>query len=66
MFRKAISFGIPAESAVRMASYNPARVIGAEDEVGSIADGKIADFLVLNNDFSLSRVFLAGSELREN
>lgn len=66
LFRKAISFGIPAEAAVRMASDNPAHVIGADGEAGSIADGKIADFLVLNSDFSLKSVFLAGRELAEN
>jgi len=66
LFRKAISFGIPAEAAVRMASANPARVIGASGEVGSIANGKRADFLVLNSDFSLKRVYLAGSAISEN
>ena len=66
LFRKAISFGIPVEAAVRMASFNPARVIGAEGEVGSIANGKRADFLVLNSDFSLKRVYLAGSAILEN
>ncbi len=66
MFRIAISFGIPAEAAVRMASYNPAGVIGAQDEIGSIENGRRADFLVLNGDFSLRRVFLAGCERKEN
>ena len=63
IFTIALSFGIPAEAAVRMASYNPARVLGAEGEVGSIENGKRADFLVLNADFSLKSVFLAGREL---
>ena len=66
IFRAALSFGIPAEDAVRMASETPARALGVDDEVGSIANGKRADFLVLKSDFSLSRVFLAGSELQEN
>ncbi|MEN6595384.1 MAG: N-acetylglucosamine-6-phosphate deacetylase [Clostridiaceae bacterium] len=64
ILRLALSFGIPAEAAVRMASYNPACAIGAEGEVGSIDNGKRADFLVLNGDFSLERVFLGGAELR--
>ena len=34
--------------------------------VSDIENGKRADFLVLKSDFSLSRVFLAGSELQEN
>ena len=66
IFRLALSFGIPAEAAVRMASETPARALGVADEVGSIANGKRADFLVLNGDFSLKTVYLAGSALVEN
>ena len=66
IFRLALSFGIPAEAAVRMASETPARALGVDGEVGTIANGKRADFLVLNSDFSLKRVFLAGSEWMEN
>jgi N-acetylglucosamine-6-phosphate deacetylase len=66
ILRTALTFGIPVESAIRMASETPARVLGVEEEVGSIANGKRADFLVLHEDFSLDRVFLAGSELVEN
>ncbi len=66
IFRLALSFGIPAEAAVRMASETPARALGVADEVGSIANGKRADFLVLNGDYSLKTVYLAGSALTEN
>lgn len=66
IFRTALSFGIPAEAAVRMASYNPARAIGAEHEVGSINNGMRADFLVLNGDFSLRQVYLGGDALEQN
>ena len=66
IFRLALSFGIPAEAAVRMASETPARALGVADEVGSITNGKRADFLVLNGDFSLKTVYLAGSALTEN
>ena len=66
ILKTALTFGIPAESAIRMASETPARVLGVEDEVGSIANGKRADFLVLREDFSLNRVFLAGSEIVEH
>ena len=63
IFRIAISMGIPAEDAVRMASYNPAKAIGAEGEIGSIENGKRADFLVLDKDFALKQVYLNGSAL---
>ncbi|MBQ3504648.1 MAG: N-acetylglucosamine-6-phosphate deacetylase [Oscillospiraceae bacterium] len=58
-----ISWGVPVEEAVRAATWNPACAIGAQDEVGSIAPGKVADFLVCAEDWSAKRVFLAGKEL---
>lgn len=59
----AIRFGIPKEDAIFAATYNPACAIGAERFVGSIETGKIADFLVCNEDFTEKRVFLAGEEI---
>lgn len=59
----AIRFGISEEEAVRAASANPARAIGADALVGSIAPGKVADFLVCSADYSTRRVFLAGKEI---
>ena len=61
--RNAISFGIREEDAVRAASYNPARAINALESVGSIAPGKLADFLVCSPDYAEKRVFLGGKEL---
>ena len=61
--KNAISFGVKEEDAVRAASYNPACAIGADKEVGSIATGKVADFVVCNADYTSKRVFLAGVEL---
>lgn len=59
----AIAFGIPEETAVRAATYNPACALGAQDKIGSIAPGKYADFLVCTGDYSEKRVFLGGKEL---
>ncbi|MBO5953930.1 MAG: N-acetylglucosamine-6-phosphate deacetylase [Oscillospiraceae bacterium] len=59
----AIAFGISEEDAVRSATYNPACAIGAQQEVGSIEAGKVADFLVCSPDYAERRVFLAGKEL---
>ena len=58
-----ISWGILEEEAIRAATYNPARAIGADGIVGSIAEGKRADFLICSPDYSEKRVFLAGKEL---
>lgn len=59
----AIRFGIAEEDAVRSASYNPACSINADNVVGSIETGKLADFLVCSADYSHRRVFMAGQEL---
>ena len=61
--RNTISWGIPQEEAIRAATYNPAKAIGAEAVVGSITEGKVADFIICNADYSEKRVFLAGEEL---
>ncbi len=60
---RAISYGVREEDAVRAASYNPACSIGAENLVGSIEEGKIADFIICNADYTGRRVFLAGKEI---
>jgi N-acetylglucosamine-6-phosphate deacetylase len=60
--RNVLSWGISEEEPVRAATYNPACAIGADKLVGSIEEGKIADFLVCNADYSQLRVFLAGKE----
>ena len=58
-----LSWGISEEEAVRAATYNPAKAIGATDVVGSIAEGMVADFIVCNADYTSKRVFLAGKEI---
>ena len=60
---RAISFGIAKEDAVRAATWNPARQIGCLDVVGSIADGKRADFVVCDENLTRKAVWLAGKEL---
>ena len=59
----AISWGVPAEEAIRAATYNPAKALGVQDQLGSIETGKLADFLVCSADYSQKRIFLAGAEL---
>ncbi len=61
--KNAILFGIDEADAVRAASYNPACSLGVQDQVGSIATGKLADFIVCRSDYSGRRVFMGGQEL---
>ena len=50
---------------IRMASLTPADRAGVADEVGSLAPGKRADVLVLNQRLRVKRVFLAGEEVSQ-
>ena len=61
--QRAVSFGISRENAVRAATYNPARQIGCLDQVGSIANGKTADFVVCDPDLNRISVWLSGEKL---
>ncbi|MBR4655139.1 MAG: N-acetylglucosamine-6-phosphate deacetylase [Oscillospiraceae bacterium] len=61
--RNAIRFGIPKEDAVRAATWNPARQIHALDRVGSIANGKLADFVICGKDFTRREVWLGGEKI---
>ncbi len=61
--KNAILFGIDEADAIRAASYNPACSLGVQDQVGSIATGKLADFIVCRSDYSGRRVFMGGQEL---
>ena len=61
--QRAIRFGISREDAIRAASYNPARQIGCLSEVGSIANGKVADFVICDAELNRKQVYLAGKAL---
>jgi len=58
--RRAAAFGIPLESAVRAATYNPARSAGLDQQIGSIASGKRADLLLLDKNLSIVHVICGG------
>lgn len=62
--RNAVSFGIPLEDVIRAATWNPAHQIGALDRVGSIADGKFADFVVADEKLNRLAVSLGGVMLQ--
>ena len=61
--QNAVKFGISKEEAILSATLNPAKAIGAEGEIGSIAPGKRADFVVCDEALNLKQVFLAGTPL---
>lgn len=61
--RQAIQFGISEADAIRAATINPAKAIGAADKIGSIENGKYADFIVCSDDYTQKRVFKGGIEI---
>ena len=60
----AVSFGVPVEEAVRAATWNPAHEIGALDDLGSIENGKLADFVRCDGLLRRRRVYLSGAEVQ--
>lgn len=56
--------GISLEEAIPYATINPARMVCADDEVGSLEVGKNADFILLNEDrASIKRVYVKGTAI---
>ena len=53
-------FGIPLADAVKCATINPAKRIGVADRKGSIAEGKDADLVVVDDAFNIKYVFKNG------
>jgi N-acetylglucosamine-6-phosphate deacetylase len=53
--------GIELGEALRMASTYPAQFLRREQAIGSIAVGKRADFVVLNEDLSVHQVWIGGT-----
>ncbi|MGX7363323.1 MULTISPECIES: N-acetylglucosamine-6-phosphate deacetylase [Aerococcus] len=54
---------VSLEEAVQMASYNPAKSVGIEDQCGQIKAGLDADFIVLNEQGQLQATYLNGKKV---
>lgn len=54
--------GVPLVEAIRMTTLNPARVLGLDASIGSIAPGKRADLAIFEDDFSAWRVMIGGRQ----
>ena len=61
--RNAIRFGIAREEAILSATYNPAKQIGRAQEIGAIAEGLLADFVVCTENFDRIAVYMGGEKL---
>lgn len=63
-FRRMLSLGFSPEEASRMASLNPAKLLGVSDSRGSIEVGKRADIVVLEPDGSVYMTVVGGAVLK--
>ncbi|MFI6940603.1 N-acetylglucosamine-6-phosphate deacetylase [Streptomyces sp. NPDC050418] len=60
-FKRAVTIDrLPIEDVVRAISANPAKLIGAYDEVGSLEPGKWADLVVLDGGYAVVGVMRRG------
>jgi len=64
MLKNVVSFGISPEEAIISATLNPAHQTGVEDEIGSIDEGKKADFLICSESLQLRSVYINGLQVR--
>ena len=64
---RAIALGVPPVEAIRMGTLNAARHFRLEDEIGSIAPGRMADILLVPDlaEMRPSRVYFAGRLVAE-
>lgn len=52
--------------AIRMATINPARLLGIDDKVGSLEAGKKANIIIIDDMVQIQKVFLEGELMAEN
>ena len=57
--------GVPLESAVQMATYNPARLLGVAHVKGTLAPGKDADITVLDEHLEVTHTLVRGTVVFE-
>lgn len=56
--------GFSVEQVSELASGNPAKLLGLSDTIGSIAEGKHADLLIVSRDLELEQVFIQGRQIK--
>ena len=58
--------GIPLYEAIRMASLNPARLLGRENSKGALAPGMDADIVLLDSNFNVRLTMVCGEIVYSN
>lgn len=61
--RNLIKIGIPLNEVSKMCSYNPARAIGMDGELGSLAHGRLADVIITDGELNVKHTFINGTKI---
>ena len=60
-FKNLLAFGVDLKTALKSCTINPARVIGEDKNIGSIAVGKCADLVVTDENLEICEVYIDGT-----
>lgn len=61
--KNVVSFGVPLEDALTSLTIAPAKAVKIDNEIGSIAVGKKADLLILDDDLNLDSIYINGNKI---
>ena len=59
----AVAFGIPVETAINASTIIPAGEVGCRDKLGSIAPGKLADFIICDENLNRKAIYMEGEQI---
>lgn len=59
-FKNLLGIGVDFRAALKACTINPARVIGQDKNIGSIATGKAADFVFVDEKLNIKEVYIDG------
>jgi imidazolonepropionase-like amidohydrolase len=67
----AVAYGLPEEGAMKALTIWPAEIFGAQNQIGSVAQGKLANFFITNGDpldlrTQVTQVFIKGREVPDD
>lgn len=60
------SVGVSKEDAIKMGSLNTSRLLGVENSIGSIKEGKKANFVLINEDYAVQATYINGQKIYSN
>ncbi len=58
------SIGMPLNDVIKMASLNGAKSAGIDDKVGSLAVGKMADIIIMDQNLNIKQIFIGGKSIK--